>query len=273
MTNIDEFIDNFIDLASYRQNQSLVIFLSSGVITNNKILTEIARDLKVLISLGMEIYIIHDFGNLATIALERFNLRVKELFVELGPAHLADTASMILRQQIAGDISAAFEKNGLMSITLSGQNFNLIQAKETRHSFIDHNLGNRIFLGLPHKIDTSLLDELCKTKTICIISPTANYVDSNQSVVLEPCITSSMMANSLAADILLFLTDDKKVAEETNLSLNIKQIKKSTLNSFTTSIKKACLDALDGDTEEIIVAVSTARHVLLNSLMQSKIAT
>ena len=276
------FIKKSLLKVSEFQAETLVIKLSADIIENKDMLNNFASNVAVLKNVGSHIVIVHDYSvDLVANALEKYGISSR-LFTGSKIADHTTTKifEMVLCGLINKEIISALNATGINAIGISGKDANLIEARKYRVSkqrpgtnlkkIID--LG---FVGEPVKINPESLLAFDEFEFVTVISPVA-YGDTGDSYILDPDLTSALMASVLAAKKLIIFSKEGGIKQENTLleEVNIENLRNLMLNNkieeTMLSICDAAITAIENYTYQVNIIDSRKEDSLIMQLFSDE---
>ena len=208
-------------------NEIIVIKYGGSAMIDPKLSINFARNIQVLINLGIKPIIIHGGGPQINEMLSKINIK-HNFFngMRITDKKTFNIVEMVLSGSINKNISYSLSKNGVNALGLSGIDSQIIIAKKFKKSQnSDPDLG---LVGEPKKINKLFLLELISKNIVPIIAPIgANLTGTKFNINAD--LTAGFIASEMKARRLLMLTDVKGVIDNNNhliSELKIKEVKK-----------------------------------------------
>lgn len=282
MINDIDFIKKSLLKVSEFQNETFVIKLSADIIEDKDMLDNFASNIAVLKNIGAHIVIVHDYSvDLVANALEQYGISSK-LFTGSRIADHTTTKifEMVLCGLINKEIVSALNRTGINAIGISGKDANLIEARKYRVSKQrpGTNLSKIIdlgFVGEPVKINPESLLAFDEFEFVTVISPIA-YGDTGDSYILDPDLTSALMASVLAAKRLVIFSKEGGIKQEGILieDISVENLKNLVANNkIDESIISTCdaaITAIENYTHQVNVIDSTIPDALIIQLFSDE---
>jgi acetylglutamate kinase len=208
-------------------NEIIVIKYGGSAMIDPKLSINFAKNIQILINLGIKPIIIHGGGPQINEMLSK--LYIKHNFfngMRITDKKTFNIVEMVLSGSINKNISYSLSKNGVNALGLSGIDSQIIIAKKFKKSQTsDPDLG---LVGEPKKINKLFLLELISKNIVPIIAPIgANLTGTKFNINAD--LTAGFIASEMKARRLLMLTDVKGVIDNNNhliSELKIKDVKK-----------------------------------------------
>jgi acetylglutamate kinase len=177
----------------------VVVKYGGHAIGDETALARFAEDVVLMRSVGMLPVVVHGGGPQINALLDR--LGVESRFVDglrVTDAETLQAVRMVLVGQVNRDIVSAVNVHGALAIGLSGEDAQLIRAKQR-----DERLG---FVGDVAAVDSSVLTRLLDTEMIPVVA-TIGVDESGQAYNINADTAAGAVAEALAAEKLVYLTD------------------------------------------------------------------
>lgn len=254
----------------------MVIKYGGHAMINKELSLSFAHDINLLKQIGMHPIIIHGGGPQIDALLKKLNIKSDYVDglrkTDSQTMEAVEMALLALNKRIVMAIAAS----GGKAVGLSGKDAGLMIAKKWQEEN-DHNqkidLG---FVGVPEKIDISILESLRQTPFIPVITPIA--ADENGvSYNINADIFAGAIAAALKAKRFFLLSDIPGVLDE-----NGDKISSLTPSTTKALIKKkiasggmipkleTCLHALKNDVEGAVILDGRIKNSLLIELFTKK---
>ena len=199
-----------------RYDKSIVtIKLGGHAMTNKTALTNFARDVVLMKQCNVNPIVVHGGGPMISTLLKKMNIESKFIKGKRVTSEEAINAvEMVLTGNINKSIVSAINSQGGKAVGLSGKDANLMICEPD-----DPQLG---FVGIPKKIDPSILRNFLESDFIPIIAPVGIGLDGRTYNVNADDVAGAI-AGVMNADRLLLLTDVSGIQDKdgkllTNLS-------------------------------------------------------
>eukprot|EP00899_Mesostigma_viride_P016906 jgi/Mesvir1/25216/Mv20284-RA.1 len=183
---------------------SVVIRLSSVIIENKILLSNFAENLEILVDNGLNLIVIHEYGNLLTKQLKLLGIDDKKYSPHFGDDKLSGLFEMVISGHINKRIVSKLCSLGVMAIGLSGKDGNLLVAKKSNHIAINDSW---LYASEPLLVNPEILLAIEDTKIVPIISPVA-CTDKGKTAILDTDITSAMAATAVNANKLIIMCEN-----------------------------------------------------------------
>ena len=242
-----QLIKKIIERSNLIKHMSVVIRLSSVIIENKILLSNFAENLEILVDNGLNLIVIHEYGNLLTKQLKLLGIDDKKYSPHFGDDKLSGLFEMVISGHINKRIVSKLCSLGVMAIGLSGKDGNLLVAKKSNHIAINDSW---LYASEPLLVNPEILLAIEDTKIVPIISPVA-CTDKGKTAILDTDITSAMAATAVNANKLIIMCENDFL-----------------INNVVTLSSVAELNGLLKNTIEVAATdslVKASRYALLNS--------
>ncbi len=279
-----EIIMQVLNKAYYLKDETMILHVSAGIINNDKLLKEFALVAGTLRKAGVNIIVVHDYGDLIEETLKEFGMEVK--FREdstISDYKSIQLVEMVLSGVINKRIVAALNSQGASAVGLSGKDTNLIEATKYRVSKKRKGAGLQDiidigYIGEPSMINPDILLTLEDSEIIPVIAPVA-FGAKGESFILDSELTSAILAASLTAQKLVFFSQEggfyssegKLITNMTSQELRKYNSKHQQSNnsesSENVSLSTAALNAIDNYIESVYIMPDSSPFKMLESLV------
>ena len=250
------------------KNDLIVIKYGGNVFIDRNIFNNFIADIFILNKLGISIAIIHGGGPRIKRELDKSNIKSK--FIR-GLRVTDDKIINIVESVLIdfnNDIVNSLKKYEVKAISLHTKENNIIEvvpeAKE---------LG---YVGIPKKIENSILEKILEKKQVPIISP-LGLGENNQTYNINGDTAAGAIAKSLKSRRLLLMTNvegvldkNKKLIEEISSSEILKMIKNNTITEGMIPKIYTCLDAVNKGVTAVGIIDGRKQHSLLFEIFSDK---
>ena len=224
-----------------------------------------ARDIALMKQVGINVVVVHGGGPQIDKELKKFN--IQRNFVDGIRVTDRDTIEVVantLNDLVNKEIVSLINSNGGNSIGLAKNNNNLIRVKKLTSEKIDYG-----YVGEITDIDSNYLYDLMNSNYIPVIAP-LGFDENNDIYNINADSAASAIASNLAAEKLIFLTDQTGVLDEKgNLisSLNFNEIENLISSNVITGGMlqkiKACLNSLKNNVKMAHIVDGRIQHSVL----------
>ena len=250
------------------KNDLIVIKYGGNVFIDRNIFNNFIADIFILNKLGISIAIVHGGGPRIKKELNKSNIKSK--FIR-GLRVTDDKIINIVESVLIdfnNDIVNSLKKYEVKAISLHTKENNIIEvvpeAKE---------LG---YVGIPKKIENSILEKIIKKKQVPIISP-LGLGENNQTYNINGDTAAGAIAKSLKSRRLLLMTNvegvldkNKKLIEEISSSEILKMIQNNTITEGMIPKINTCLDAVNKGVTAVGIIDGRKQHSLLFEIFSDK---
>ena len=224
-----------------------------------------ARDIALMKQVGINVVVVHGGGPQIDKELKKFN--IQRNFVDgirVTDKNTIEVVANTLNDLVNKEIVSLINSNGGNSIGLAKNNNNLIRVKKLTSEKIDYG-----YVGEIIDIDSNYLYDLMNSNYIPVIAP-LGFDENNDIYNINADSAASAIASNLAAEKLIFLTDQTGVLDQKgNLisSLNFNEIENLISSNVITGGMlpkiKACLNSLKNNVKMAHIADGRIQHSVL----------
>ena len=224
-----------------------------------------ARDIALMKQVGINVVVVHGGGPQIDKELKKFN--IQRNFVDGIRVTDRDTIEVVantLNDLVNKEIVSLINSNGGNSIGLAKNNNNLIRVKKLTSEKIDYG-----YVGEIIDIDSNYLYDLMNSNYIPVIAP-LGFDENNDIYNINADSAASAIASNLAAEKLIFLTDQTGVLDQKgNLisSLNFNEIENlissNVISGGMLPKIKACLNSLKNNVKMAHIVDGRIQHSVL----------
>ena len=224
-----------------------------------------ARDIALMKQVGINVVVVHGGGPQIDKELKKFN--IQRNFVDGIRVTDRDTIEVVantLNDLVNKEIVSLINSNGGNSIGLAKNNNNLIRVKKLTSEKIDYG-----YVGEIIDIDSNYLYDLMNSNYIPVVAP-LGFDENNDIYNINADSAASAIASNLAAEKLIFLTDQTGVLDEKgNLisSLNFNEIENlissNVISGGMLPKIKACLNSLKNNVKMAHIVDGRIQHSVL----------
>ena len=250
------------------KNDLIVIKYGGNVFIDRGIFNNFIKDIGILNTLGLSIAVVHGGGPRIKRELDKSNIQSK--FIR--GLRVTDEKIIKIVENVLidfnNDIVKSLKENGLNAVSINTKNNNIIEVTpETKE------LG---FVGIPNKINTSILENFLNQKKIPIISP-LGLDKNNQAYNINGDTAAGAIAKALKSRRLLLMTNvkgvldkNKKLIEEVSSSKIMEMIKDETITEGMIPKINTCLDAVNNDVTAVGIIDGRKKHSVLFEIFSDK---
>ena len=224
-----------------------------------------ARDIALMKQVGINVVVVHGGGPQIDKELKKFN--IQRNFVDgirVTDRNTIEVVANTLNDLVNKEIVSLINSNGGNSIGLANNNNNLIRVKKLTSEKIDYG-----YVGEITDIDSNYLYDLMNSNYIPVVAP-LGFDENNDIYNINADSAASAIASNLAAEKLIFLTDQTGVLDEKgNLisSLNFNEIENLISSNVITGGMlpkiKACLNSLKNNVKMAHIVDGRIQHSVL----------
>jgi acetylglutamate kinase len=214
---------------------------------------------------GINVVVVHGGGPQIDKELKKFN--IQRNFVDgirVTDRNTIEVVANTLNDLVNKEIVSLINSNGGNSIGLAKNNNNLIRVKKLTSEKIDYG-----YVGEIIDIDSNYLYDLMNSNYIPVIAP-LGFDENNDIYNINADSAASAIASNLAAEKLIFLTDQTGVLDQKgNLisSLNFNEIENLISSNVITGGMlpkiKACLNSLKNNVKMAHIVDGRIQHSVL----------
>ena len=260
-------INEVIKYIEKYKNDLICLKYGGNVFLDREIFNNFIEDLSVLNKLGLSIIVIQGGGPRIKKELEKSNIQSK--FIK--GLRVTDEKIINIVENVLidfnDDIVNSLEKTGSKAVSIHTKSNNAIEvipeAKE---------LG---FVGIPNKINNSIILNVIKEKKIPIISPLG--LQKNQAFNINGDTAAGAIAKSLKCRRLLLMTNvegvldkNKKLIEEISSTKILEMIKDETITGGMIPKINTCLDAVNNGVTAVGIIDGRKQHSILFEIFSDK---
>ncbi|MDG2171592.1 MAG: acetylglutamate kinase [Gammaproteobacteria bacterium] len=224
-----------------------------------------ARDIALMKQVGINVVVVHGGGPQIDKELKKFN--IQRNFVDgirVTDRNTIEVVANTLNDLVNKEIVSLINSNGGNSIGLAKNNNNLIRVKKLTSEKIDYG-----YVGEIIDIDSNYLYDLMNSNYIPVIAP-LGFDENNDIYNINADSAASAIASNLAAEKLIFLTDQTGVLDQKgNLisSLNFNEIENlissNVIKGGMLPKIKACLNSLKNNVKMAHIVDGRIQHSVL----------
>ena len=260
-------INEVIKYIEKYKNDLICLKYGGNIFLDREIFNNFIDDLSVLNKLGLSIIVIHGGGPRIKKELEKSNIQSKFIRgLRITDEKIINIVENVLID-FNDDIVNSLEKTGSKAVSIHTKSNNAIEvipeAKE---------LG---FVGIPNKINNSIILNVIKEKKIPIISPLG--LQKNQAFNINGDTAAGAIAKSLKCRRLLLMTNvegvldkNKKLIEEISSTKILEMIKDETITGGMIPKINTCLDAVNNGVTAVGIIDARPKHSILFELFSDK---
>ena len=250
------------------KNDFIVIKYGGNVFIDRKIFDNFITDINILNKLGISFTVVHGGGPRIKRELDKSNIQSK--FIR--GLRVTDKKIISIVESVLidfnNDIVDSLKKFGTDAVSIHTKKNNII--KVTPES---KELG---FVGIPNKIDNTLIEKILDKKQVPIISP-LGLGDDNHPYNINGDTAAGAIAKSLKSRRLLLMTNvegvldkDKKLINEISSSEILKMIGDNTITEGMIPKINTCLDAVNNGVTAVGIIDGRKQHSILFEIFSDK---
>ena len=260
-----EEVSKYIE--KYR-NDLIVIKYGGNVFIDRNIFNNFISDISVLNKLGLSIVVVHGGGPRIKRELDKLNIRSKFIRgLRVTDKKIIDIVEKVLID-FNNDIVNSLKKKDTLAVSINSKNNNIIEVIPE-----DDELG---FVGIPVKVNTNIIFDFVKKKSIPIISPLGLSSDK-KTYNINGDTTAGAIAKSLKSRRLLLMTNvegvldkQKKLIEEISSSEILEMINDKTITEGMIPKINTCLDSINNGVAAVGIIDGRKKHSILFEIFSDK---
>ena len=250
------------------KNDLIVIKYGGNVFIDREIFNNFITDITILNKLGISIVVIHGGGPRIKRELDKSNIQSKFIRgLRVTDENMIKIVESVLIE-FNNDIVNSLKENGSEAISIHTKKNNIIEVSQESLE-----LG---YVGIPQKINNSILEDILKQKKIPIISP-LGLGSNNQAFNINGDTAAGAVAKSLKSRRLLLMTNvegvldkNKKLIEEISSTEVLKMIKEETITGGMIPKINTCLDAVNNGVTAVGIIDGRKQHSILFEIFSDK---
>ena len=250
------------------KNDLIVIKYGGNVFIDRNIFNNFITDISILNKLGISIIVIHGGGPRINRELEKSNIQSKFIRgLRVTDKNMIKIVESVLIE-FNDDIVNSLKEIGSEAISIHTKKNNIIEVSQESPE-----LG---YVGIPQKINNSILEDILKQKKIPIISP-LGLGSNNQAFNINGDTAAGAVAKSLKSRRLLLMTNvegvldkDKKLIEEISSTEVLEMIKDETISGGMIPKINTCLDAVNNGVTAVGIIDGRKQHSILFEIFSDK---
>ena len=250
------------------KNELIVIKYGGNVFIDRGIFNNFISDLKILNELGLSIIVVHGGGPRIKRELDKSNIKSKFIRgLRVTDKKIINIVENVLID-FNNDIVKSLEEKGTKGVSINTKNNNVIHVDpESRE------LG---FVGVPKKIESSVINKILNENFIPVISPLGLGKDL-QTYNINGDTAAGAIAKSLKSRRLLLMTNvegvldkNKKLIQEISSSKILEMIKDETITEGMIPKINTCLDAINNGVTAVAIIDGRKKHSILFEIFSDK---
>ncbi len=249
-------------------DEFIVIKCGGSVLVDQNLFNNFINDISILNKLGFIPIIIHGGGKRISNKLNETG--IKSNFIN--GLRVTDQKSINIVEEILNDfnkeIIEALKKNTCESQGITNKQNNILTVEQE-----DKKLG---FVGVPKKINESIIKKIVKKKRIPVIAP-LGLDEKGQVFNINADVAAAGIAKKINARRLIIMSDvegvldaSKKLLLEINTEMINKMIENETINGGMIPKIKNCLDVASNGVKGVVIIDGRKNHSVLFELLSDK---
>lgn len=178
--------------------------------------TRLCKDLVLMQTVGIRAVLVHGGGPEITGMMKKLGKTPR--FIEglrITDEETAEITEMVLVGKINKGLAAEINLAGGRAVGLSGRDGNLIRARRVKPMDVGGEMVDLGLVGEPEKIDATIIRDLLAAGYVPVVAPTGMASDGGM-LNINGDVAASYIAGALAAEKLIFLTDQKGLLKDVN---------------------------------------------------------
>ncbi len=250
------------------KNDLIVIKYGGNVFIDRNIFENFITDINILNKLGISFVVVHGGGPRIKRELDKSNIQSKfirglrvtdEKIIKIVESVLID---------FNNDIVKSLKKFGTEAVSIHTKKNNIIE--------VIPEIKDLGYVGIPEKIDNSLIEKILSQKKVPIISP-LGLGNDNHPYNINGDTAAGAIAKSLKSRRLLLMTNvegvldkDKKLINEISSSEVLKMVKDNTITEGMIPKINTCLDAVKNGVTAVGIIDGRRQHSILFEIFSDK---
>ena len=250
------------------KNDLIVIKYGGNVLIDRNIFDNFITDLSILNKLGLSAIVVHGGGPRIKRELDKSNIQSKFIRgLRVTDKKIINIVESVLID-FNNDIVSSLEEKNTDAVSIHTKKDNIIEVVPEANE-----LG---FVGIPNKINKSILLDVIKQKKIPIVSPLG--LDKNgQTHNINGDTAAMAVAKSVKSRRLLLMTNvdgvldkEKKLIDEISSSEILEMVKDETVTEGMIPKINACLEAVNNGVTAAGIIIGTKQHSCLWEIFSDK---
>ena len=250
------------------KNELIVIKYGGNVFIDREIFNNFISDLKILNELGLSIIVVHGGGPRIKRELDKSNIKSKFIRgLRVTDKKIINIVENVLID-FNNDIVKSLEEKGTKGVSINTKNNNVIH--------VDPESSELGFVGVPKKIESSVINKILNENFIPVISPLGLGKDL-QTYNINGDTAAGAIAKSLKSRRLLLMTNvegvldkNKKLIQEVSSSKILEMIKDETITEGMIPKINTCLDAINNGVTAVAIIDGRKKHSILFEIFSDK---
>ena len=255
--NINKYVEKYKD-------ETIVIKYGGNVLIDRNIFNNFIEDIGILNKLGLSIIVVHGGGPRIKRELEKSNIPTKFI----NGLRVTDEKIINIVEKVLidfnNDIVNSLNEKGTKAVPINTKTKNIINVSPENKE-----LG---FVGIPEKINNSIINELIKKNQIPVVAP-LGLGKNDQSYNINGDTAAGAIAKSLNSRRLLLMTNvegvlnkEKKLISEISSSKILEMIKDGTITGGMIPKINTCLDSVNNGVRGVVIMDGRKQHSILNEI-------
>ena len=250
------------------EKEKIVIKYGGNVLIDRNVFNNFISDINVLNRLGFSIIVVHGGGPRIKRELDKKKIVSKFINgLRVTDKNIIDTVEEVLID-FNKDIVSSLKKLGSDATSFHTKTDNVIEVEPEREE-----LG---FVGIPKKINNSLIEKILNQKQVPIISPLGLGSD-NHPYNINGDTAAGAIAKSLKSRRLLLMTNvegvldkDKKLINEISSTEVLKMVEDNVITEGMIPKINTCLDAVKNGVKAVGLIDGRKQHSILFEIFSDK---
>ena len=250
------------------KNELIVIKYGGNVFIDREIFNNFISDLKILNELGLSVIVVHGGGPRIKRELDKSNIKSKFIRgLRVTDKKIINIVENVLID-FNNDIVKSLEEKGTKGVSINTKNNNVIH--------VDPESSELGFVGVPKKIESSVINKILNENFIPVISPLGLGKDL-QTYNINGDTAAGAIAKSLKSRRLLLMTNvegvldkNKNLIEEVSSSKILEMIKDETITEGMIPKINTCLDAINNGVTAVAIIDGRKKHSILFEIFSDK---
>ena len=250
------------------KNELIVIKYGGNVFIDREIFNNFISDLKILNELELSVIVVHGGGPRIKRELDKSNIKSKFIRgLRVTDKKIINIVENVLID-FNNDIVKSLEEKGTKGVSINTKNNNVIH--------VDPESSELGFVGVPKKIESSVINKILNENFIPVISPLGLGKDL-QTYNINGDTAAGAIAKSLKSRRLLLMTNvegvldkNKKLIQEISSSKILEMIKDETITEGMIPKINTCLDAINNGVTAVAIIDGRKKHSILFEIFSDK---
>ena len=250
------------------KNELIVIKYGGNVFIDREIFNNFISDLKILNELELSVIVVHGGGPRIKRELDKSNIKSKFIRgLRVTDKKIINIVENVLID-FNNDIVKSLEEKGTKGVSINTKNNNVIH--------VDPESSELGFVGVPKKIESSVINKILNENFIPVISPLGLGKDL-QTYNINGDTAAGAIAKSLKSRRLLLMTNvegvldkNKKLIQEVSSSKILEMITDETITEGMIPKINTCLDAINNGVTAVAIIDGRKKHSILFEIFSDK---